>query len=231
MDLSYTPEEAAFRAEVRAFLKDNLPERLSAKVKAGKRLTKDDYQTWHRILSAKGWLAINWPEEWGGPGWTPVQKHIFEEECVAAGTPRIIAFGLNMLGPVLIKYGSEEQKQTYLPRILNDEDWWAQGYSEPGSGSDLASLKTKAVKSNGELWGWGSDLSGQLGTDQVSGGVAESPVEVWRVNDVKQVGMGQKHSIILTNSGYVFSCGHNWGGELGDGTETDRHVPVQVIAP
>ena len=146
MDLAYTPEEQAFRTEVRAFLKEKLPERLSAKVKGGKRLTKDDYQTWHRILSEKGWLALHWPVEYGGTGWTPVQKHIFEEESVAAGAPRVIAFGLSMLGPVLIAFGSEQQKQIYLPRILKDEDWWAQGYSEPGSGSDLASLQTRAVR-------------------------------------------------------------------------------------
>ncbi|MBU2533183.1 MAG: acyl-CoA dehydrogenase family protein [Alphaproteobacteria bacterium] len=146
MDLSYTPEELAFRDEVRAFLKDKLPERLSSKVKAGKRITKEDYQLWHGLLNERGWLALHWPVEYGGTGWTPVQKHIFEEEAVAAGTPRIIAFGLNMLGPVLIRFASEEQKQYYLPRILNDEDWWAQGYSEPGSGSDLASLQTRAVR-------------------------------------------------------------------------------------
>src|SRR6056297_1405328 len=146
MDLNYTPEEEAFRHEVRAFLKDKLPPALSAKVKAGKRLTKDDYVTWHQLLNSKGWLAINWPTEYGGPGWTPVQKHIFEEETVAAGTPRIIAFGLNMLGPVLINFGTDEQKKHYLPRILSDEDWWAQGYSEPGAGSDLASLQTRAVR-------------------------------------------------------------------------------------
>ncbi len=146
MDLSYTADERAFRDEVRGFLKDRLPASLAAKVKGGKRLGKADYQLWHSRLNERGWLALHWPKEYGGTGWTPVQKHIFEEECVAAGSPRIIAFGLNMLGPVLIQFANDVQKNHYLPRILNDEDWWAQGYSEPGSGSDLASLQTRAVR-------------------------------------------------------------------------------------
>lgn len=146
MDLNYTAEEDAFRDEVRAFLAEKVPPRLSAKVKAGKRITKADYELWHSILNERGWLALHWPKEHGGTGWTPIQKHIFEEECVAAGTPRIIAFGLSMLGPVLIQFASDEQKLKYLPRILNGDDWWAQGYSEPGAGSDLASLQTRAVR-------------------------------------------------------------------------------------
>ena len=146
MDLSYTPQEEAFREEVRAFLKEKVPPSLSAKVKANKRITKADYELWHSLLNERGWLAIHWPKEYGGTGWTPVQKHIFEEECVAAGTPRVIAFGLSMLGPVLIQFASDAQKNYYLPRILNGDDWWAQGYSEPGSGSDLASLQTRAVR-------------------------------------------------------------------------------------
>ena len=146
MDMKLTPEEEAFRQEVRAFIKEALPPGLAAKVKSGKHLGREDYLTWQRALGAKGWLAPHWPVEHGGTGWTPVQKHIFEEECVAAGAPRVVAFGLTMLGPVLIKYGSEAQKAHYLPRILSSEDWWAQGYSEPGSGSDLASLQTRAVR-------------------------------------------------------------------------------------
>ena len=146
MDLAFTKEENAFRQEVREFLDAKLPARISAKVKLGKRLTREDMVEWHSILNAQGWLAPNWPEEWGGTGWTAVQKHIFDEECWAASAPRTVPFGLNMLAPVLLKFGSEEQKAHYLPRILDGTDWWCQGYSEPGAGSDLASLKTKAVR-------------------------------------------------------------------------------------
>jgi hypothetical protein len=146
MDLSYTPEERAFRDNVRGWLAERLSKRLSAKVRKAQRLTKADYDEWHTLLQTRGWMAWHWPVEYGGTGWTPVQKHIFEEEMVAAGAPRIIPFGVNMLGPVIIKYGTEVQKAYYLPRILSGEDWWAQGYSEPGAGSDLASLKTRAVR-------------------------------------------------------------------------------------
>ena len=146
MDLNYSAEEQAFRDDARSWLADRLPQSLAAKVKGGKRLGKQDYLDWHACLRERGWLAMHWPVEHGGPGWTPVQKHIFEEEAVAAGAPRIIPFGVNMLGPVLIQFGSDAQKAHYLPRILNDDDWWAQGYSEPGAGSDLASLKTTAVR-------------------------------------------------------------------------------------
>ncbi len=146
MDLSYTPDETAFRDEVRAWLAKRLSKRLVNKVRKAQRLTKADYKEWHALLVERGWMAWHWPVEHGGTGWTPVQKHIFEEEMIAAGAPRIIPFGVNMLGPVLIQFGSQAQKDYYLPRILNDEDWWAQGYSEPGAGSDLASLKTSAVR-------------------------------------------------------------------------------------
>jgi alkylation response protein AidB-like acyl-CoA dehydrogenase len=146
MDLNFSPEEEAFRAEARAFIGKALPDWLAEKVRTGRRLTKRDYLTWHDALNARGWLAWHWPVEYGGTGWTPVEKHIFEEECIAACAPRVIPFGLNMLGPVLIKFGTETQKQHYLPRILSGEDWWCQGYSEPGAGSDLASLKTRAVR-------------------------------------------------------------------------------------
>ena len=145
MDLQFTPEEQAFRAEVLQFLEDKLPEHLSRKVKGDLRLTREDMQQWHAILNERGWLANHWPRQHGGPGWGAVQKFIFENECALAGAPRIVPFGVNMLGPVLIKYGSEAQKNYWLPRILNGDDWWCQGYSEPGSGSDLASVKTTAV--------------------------------------------------------------------------------------
>ena len=146
MDLNFTPEEEAFRAEVQAFLRDKLPARIANKVKAGQRLSKEDQEEWHAILNERGWLANHWPEQYGGPGWGAVQKFIFDNECALAGGPRIVPFGVNMLGPVLIKYGNEAQKQYWLPRILSGADWWCQGYSEPGSGSDLASVKTTAVR-------------------------------------------------------------------------------------
>ena len=149
MDLSFTPEEQAFRADVQRFLTDQVPARLTAKVREGKHLGKADLQAWHALLNDQGWLASHWPEQYGGPGWNAVQKFIFDHECALAYAPRTIPFGVNMLGPVLIKYGSEAQKQHWLPRILSGADWWCQGYSEPGAGSDLASVKTTAVR-NGD---------------------------------------------------------------------------------
>ncbi|OGB12035.1 MAG: pimeloyl-CoA dehydrogenase large subunit [Burkholderiales bacterium RIFCSPLOWO2_12_FULL_64_33] len=146
MDLNFTPEEEAFRAEVQAFLKAKLPERIATKVKAGQRLSKADQDEWHAILNERGWLANHWPQEYGGPGWGAVEKFIFDTECALAGGPRIVPFGVNMLGPVLVKFGNEAQKKYWLPRILSGEDWWCQGYSEPGAGSDLASVKTTAVR-------------------------------------------------------------------------------------
>jgi alkylation response protein AidB-like acyl-CoA dehydrogenase len=146
MDLSFSPEEVAFRDEVRAFLRDRLDPALAAKVREGRSLTKADHEGWHATLQERGWLALTWPVEHGGPGWTPVQRHIFEEECARACAPRIVPFGVHMLGPVLIKFGTEAQKAEYLPRILDGTDWWCQGYSEPGAGSDLAGLKTSAVR-------------------------------------------------------------------------------------
>ncbi|WP_077002856.1 acyl-CoA dehydrogenase family protein [Variovorax sp. KK3] len=146
MDLNFTPEEQAFRNEVRSFLAEKLPRQLSDKVADGMHLGKADMAQWHAILNERGWLANHWPEQYGGPGWTAVEKFIFENECALAHAPRIVPFGVNMLGPVLIKYGNEEQKQRWLPRILDGSDWWCQGYSEPGAGSDLASVKTSAVR-------------------------------------------------------------------------------------
>ncbi|WP_370301146.1 acyl-CoA dehydrogenase family protein [Pseudooceanicola sp.] len=146
MDLNYPAEETAFREEVRAFLQEKLPKDLAHKVRQRKELTKADMEGWHATLNQKGWLAPNWPKEYGGAEWNAVQKHIFEEECARAGAPRIVPFGLSMLAPVLMKFGSQQQKDHYLPRILNGDDWWCQGYSEPGAGSDLASLKTRAVR-------------------------------------------------------------------------------------
>jgi alkylation response protein AidB-like acyl-CoA dehydrogenase len=144
MDLNYSTEEAGFRDEVRGWLKDNLPEDLRRKTAAGDHLDKDDLLRWHRILAKKGWVAPAWPEEWGGPGWNVTQRYIFEEECGLAGTPPIVAFGVTMCAQVLLKFGSPEQKKRHLPAIYNGDVFWVQGYSEPGSGSDLASLKTRA---------------------------------------------------------------------------------------
>lgn len=146
MDLNYTDQELAFQAEVRGWLKENLPAELAHRVKSGKHLSKADMEFWHATLNARGWLANHWPTEHGGTGWSPVERNIFEEECCLAYAPRIVPFGVSMLGPVLIKYGNEAQKNHWLPRILDGSDWWCQGYSEPGAGSDLASLKCKAVR-------------------------------------------------------------------------------------
>ncbi len=146
MDLNYTDEEKAFRDEVRAFLAEKLPKEISDKIRAGRNIGKEGYEWWHATLNERGWLNFNWPKEFGGAEWDAVQRHIFEEECAAAYAPRIVPFGLSMLGPVLQKFGSKEQQDYFLPRILNGEHWWCQGYSEPGAGSDLASLKTRAVR-------------------------------------------------------------------------------------
>ncbi|MDK3074786.1 acyl-CoA dehydrogenase family protein [Sedimentitalea sp. JM2-8] len=146
MDLSYSPEEIAFRDEVRAFLDEKLPKDLAEKIRRGGHPDKAEQEQWHAILNVRGWLAPNWPREFGGAEWNAVQRHIFEEECAFASAPRIVPFGLSMLAPVLMKFGSKEQCGHYLPRILDGTDWWCQGYSEPGAGSDLASLKTRAVR-------------------------------------------------------------------------------------
>ena len=151
MDLSFDPGDRAFREEVRQFFREELPERLKYKVDNGIALDREDLVGWHKILYRKGWVAPNWPKEYGGPGWTLTQKYIFDEELALAGAPRIIPFGIMMCGPVLIRYGTEEQKRRFLPRMLSGEDIWCQGYSEPGSGSDLASLKTSAVL-DGDHW-------------------------------------------------------------------------------
>ncbi len=146
MDLNYTSEDLAFRDQVRAFLDAELPIDLQQKVRKHLRMSKGDYVRWHKILAAQGWVAPAWPVEHGGTGWTPVQRHIWDEECARAGTPPILPFGVNMVAPVIMAFGNDAQKSHYLPRILSCEDWWCQGYSEPGAGSDLASLKTTAVR-------------------------------------------------------------------------------------
>ena len=145
MNFDYSEKEKVFRDDVKKWLKETLPSTLSEKVKKYQRLNREDYEIFMKNLNDRGWLAWHWPTEYGGTGWSAIEKHIFEEEIINASAPRIVPFGVNMLGPVLIEFGTEEQKKYYLPRILNNEDWWAQGYSEPGAGSDLASLKTRAI--------------------------------------------------------------------------------------
>jgi alkylation response protein AidB-like acyl-CoA dehydrogenase len=146
MDLNYTAEDLAFRDTVRSYLEKNLPADMQHKVLNHKRLSKDDLVRWHKIVAKQGWVGTGWPVEYGGTGWTAVQRHIWEEECASAGTPAILPFGVNMVAPVIMAFGNAAQKAYYLPRILSCEDWWCQGYSEPGSGSDLASLKTRAER-------------------------------------------------------------------------------------
>jgi alkylation response protein AidB-like acyl-CoA dehydrogenase len=146
MDLNFTAEETAFRHEVRDWVAKNLPRDISQKVHAAMRLTREDMQRWSRILGAKGWLGWGWPKEFGGPGWNAVQRHLFEEECALAGAPRVVPFGPIMVAPVIMAFGSAEQQRRFLPGIASGEVWWSQGYSEPGSGSDLASLKTRAER-------------------------------------------------------------------------------------
>ena len=146
MDLAFTPEEQSFREEVRTWVQANLPKDIAHKVHHALRLTRSDMQGWAKILGKKGWLAFGWPKEFGGPGWTAVQKHLFEEECALAGAPRIIPFGPVMVAPVIMAFGNAEQQKRFLPGIASGEVWWSQGYSEPGSGSDLASVKTRAER-------------------------------------------------------------------------------------
>ncbi|MBK6649511.1 MAG: acyl-CoA dehydrogenase family protein [Betaproteobacteria bacterium] len=146
MDLAFTPEEQAFREEARAWVRSSLPSDISHKVLNDLHLTRDDSQRWAKILGKKGWLVSGWPKQFGGPGWTAIQKHLFEEECALAGAPRIMPFGPVMVAPVIQAFGTPEQHQRFLPGIASGEVWWSQGYSEPGSGSDLASLKTRAER-------------------------------------------------------------------------------------
>jgi hypothetical protein len=144
MDIQFAPQDLAFRDEVRAFIAENYPKTLRGIV-AYEGLTKEDFLLWHRILAQKGWIAPAWPKKFGGTGWSVTQRYIWQEECARAETIPLLPFGLMMVGPVIYSFASEAQKAHFLPRILSGEDWWCQGYSEPGAGSDLASLKTRAV--------------------------------------------------------------------------------------
>ena len=146
MDLNFSDEEEAFRAEVQSFIKQKLPAELAAKLKLGGAPSKAELEQWHSLLNERGWLVHHWPQEYGGAGWSPVQAFIFDLECRLAYAPAIVPFGVSMLAPVLIKYGSDAQKKHWLPRIVDGSDWWCQGYSEPGAGSDLAAVKTSAIR-------------------------------------------------------------------------------------
>ncbi|MFT5693808.1 MAG: alkylation response protein AidB-like acyl-CoA dehydrogenase [Oceanicoccus sp.] len=150
MNIDLSAEELAFQTEVREFLKSELPEEISQKVKLGLHMEKEDFVSWQKILYKKGWAATNWPVEHGGTGWSSTQKYIWENECAVAGAPSVIAFGMKMVAPVIYSYGSDEQQKRFLPDILESNVWWCQGYSEPNAGSDLASLKTAAVREGDE---------------------------------------------------------------------------------
>ena len=146
MDLNYSPEDQTFRDDVRIWIRAHLPDDLREKVINYHHLDRGDYLRWHKILAQKGWVAPNWDEAWGGTNWSATQRYILEEECAAAGCPMLLPTGVAMCGPVLLRFGTEEQKKRFLPGIYNGDVAWCQGYSEPGAGSDLASLKTSAVR-------------------------------------------------------------------------------------
>ena len=146
MNLDFSPEDTAFRDEVRTFLAENYPKALRERQASEDALSKEDYFSWHRILAKKGWSTPAWPVEWGGTGWTPTQKYIWSEEQARADTLPILPFGVAMLAPVVYTFGTQEQKERFLPGIRDGVEWWCQGYSEPGAGSDLASLKTRAER-------------------------------------------------------------------------------------
>ncbi len=146
MDLRFSPEENAFRAEVRKFMQTEVPLAVRRKVIEGRELTKQDIVTSHKTLHKRGWATPGWPKEWGGTGWSPIQFYMFGEEMQVNGVPSPVGFNVSMHGPVLIQFGTEKQKKYHLPRIAACDDWWCQGFSEPGSGSDLASLQTSAVR-------------------------------------------------------------------------------------
>jgi hypothetical protein len=145
MNLDFTPDEIAFRDEVRAFIAANYPPHLH-ELESRDQMGRDDYLAWHRILAKRGWAAPAWPVEYGGTGWTPTQRYIFAEEMARAETVPVLPFGVTMVAPVIYTFGNAAQKARFLPPILNGEEWWCQGYSEPGAGSDLASLKTTAER-------------------------------------------------------------------------------------
>ncbi len=166
MRFQLQPADQAFQDEVRSFLADNLPAELSDKVKHNQGVGKAELAGWTQTLNAQGWAAPNWPKEHGGTGWSLIRRHIFDVECRAAHAPQLSAFGFNMVGPAIIKYGSAEQQAEYLPKILSADTWWCQGYSEPRAGSDLASVGTTAIQDGDEylvngqkIWTSGAELA------------------------------------------------------------------------
>jgi pimeloyl-CoA dehydrogenase large subunit len=150
MDLNFTPEEIAFRDEARQFFRTAIPQAIRDKVAEGEGLTRDDMITSQRILNKRGWATVNWPVEWGGQDWTPIQVYLYQDEMQQANCPAPIAFNTSMVGPVIAQFGSQEIKERFLPATANVDIFWCQGFSEPGSGSDLASLRTKAEKKDGK---------------------------------------------------------------------------------
>ena len=146
MDLAFSAAEQDFREEVRRFVAERLPAHIRAKVANGAPLAREDHVLWQRTLHDRGWGGPGWPREFGGPGWSPAEQYIFDEECAAAGAPRLIPFGIKMVAPVIMAFGNAWQQQRFLPKIASAEEWWCQGYSEPGAGSDLASLTTRAER-------------------------------------------------------------------------------------
>ena len=147
MNLNFDSQQLAFRDELRAFLRDHLPADIRTRMRDGDHShIREDISDWQKILHRQGWGAPAWPKEFGGPGWSKPQQYIFDVECALADAPEQLAFGLKMVGPVIMRYGNAEQQQRFLPRIVAADDWWCQGYSEPGSGSDLASLQMSAVE-------------------------------------------------------------------------------------
>lgn len=166
MQIGLTATQQSFRDEVRSFLAAHLPARLSEQVRHGRSVGKEDLVAWTRLLDERGWAAPNWPTEWGGPGWSLIERHLFDVECRAAHAPVLSGFGFNMVGPAIIRYGTEAQKSRFLPATRRAELWWCQGYSEPQAGSDLASLRTSAVRDGDEyvvngskIWTSGAELA------------------------------------------------------------------------
>ena len=166
MELSFNADEIAFQNEVRDWVNENLPAEIKEKSMTGGKVTKEEQIHWQKLLFEKGWIAPAWPTEYGGPGWTPFQRYIFANEMAMAGAPEVSPFGLKMVGPVIYTFANEDQKAQHLPGILSSDVWWCQGYSEPGSGSDLASLKTKAepdgddyIVNGTKIWTTGAHLA------------------------------------------------------------------------